>query len=156
MRWIINFPSYYSPHLFQNDAYCLINDAQIPCVIDSNAPYQLIISESPVTVNAGTSYTLSVLGLSAPRSLYTNDEYPQRYIFVGVLVSSDSTAFVERNLILPYQTIQSTVTGIVRVEDMVGISVSSLFAFSSLYAQFKLICSVDISSGSYLYLDLPL
>ena len=57
---------------------------------------------------------------------------------------------------LPYQTIQSTVTGVVRVQDMVGISVSSLFAFSSLYAQFQLICNVDIPSGSYLYLDLPL
>lgn len=25
--WIVNFPSYYSPELFQNDPYCLVNGA---------------------------------------------------------------------------------------------------------------------------------
>ena len=39
--------------------------------------------------------------------------------------------------------------------DMVGVSVTNLYSFSSIYAQFKLYCNVAISSGSYLYLDLP-
>jgi hypothetical protein len=39
---------------------------------------------------------------------------------------------------------------------MIGVSVSSLFSFSSIYAQFQLSCNQPITSGSYLYIDLPL
>lgn len=91
--WIINFPSYYSPDLFQNDAYCMVNSAKTNCHIDSTTPYQLIVSGSPSTVMAGTAYTVSVHGLAAPRSLYTNGAYAQRYIFIGVLPNSTSTAY---------------------------------------------------------------
>lgn len=56
---------------------------------------------------------------------------------------------------LPYQTIQSTVTGIVRIIDMVGVSASNQYSFSSIYAQFKLTCNVAITSSSYLNLDFP-
>jgi hypothetical protein len=83
--WIINFPSYYSSALFQEDAYCMVNTAVTPCTTDANTPYQLIVTNSPATVMAGTSYTLSVIGLAAPRAIYTNNAYPQRYIFIGVL-----------------------------------------------------------------------
>jgi hypothetical protein len=48
------------------------------------------------------------------------------------------------------------VTGVTNVLDMVGISGSSLFSFSSLYAQFQLSSTVTITSGSYLYIDLPI
>ena len=44
MVWIINFPSYYSPDLFQEDAYCTINGAKMICKVDPTTPYQLIIS----------------------------------------------------------------------------------------------------------------
>ena len=91
--WIVNFPSYYSPELFQTDAYCMVNQAKTSCVVDANTPYQLIVSNSPATVMAGTAYTLSVIGLSAPRALYTNGAYAQRYIFVGVLANSSSTFY---------------------------------------------------------------
>ena len=156
MIWVINFPSYYSPELFQQDAYCTLNSAKIDCAVDSTTPYQLLITASPVTVDAGTSYEIAVIGLSSPRNIYTNDAYPQRYIFVGVLTSSASTFYVERTLISPYQAVQRTVAGVVKLTDMVGVSSGSLFAFSSIYAQFQMISSVAISSGSYLYLDLPL
>ncbi len=85
MVWIINFPSYYSPQLFQQDAYCMIDTAAIPCQVDPNTPYQLIITNSPITKNAGVSYTISVIGLACPRNPYTNNAYPSRYIFIGVL-----------------------------------------------------------------------
>lgn len=91
--WIVNFPSYYSPNLFQNDAYCMINTAKTQCQVDPTTPYQLIITGSPITVMAGTSYTISVIGLSSPRALYTNGAFSQRYIFVGVLPNSSSIAY---------------------------------------------------------------
>jgi len=37
---------------------------------------------------------------------------------------------------------------------MIGVS-GTLYSFSSIYAQFQMVCSVDITSGSYLYIDLP-
>ncbi len=48
------------------------------------------------------------------------------------------------------------VAGIINVQDMIGVSSTSLYAFSSIYAQFKLLSNVAISSGSYLYIDLPI
>lgn len=93
MVWIINFPSYYSPQLFQQDAYCLLDSAVIPCAVDPNTPYQLMVTNSPKTKTAGSSYVLSIIGLAAPRSAYTNNAYPSRYIFVGVLQNSSSLAY---------------------------------------------------------------
>lgn len=56
---------------------------------------------------------------------------------------------------MPYQTIQSMVNGVTNVLDMIGVSGSSIYSFSSLYAQFQLSSTVAITSGSYLYIDLP-
>jgi len=95
------------------------------------------------------------VGVATPRSIYANNAYPQRYIFVGVLTSASSTRYVERALLLPEQNIQSTVVGVVKVQDMLGVSTSGLYSFSSIYAQFQLICNVDITSGSHLFMDLP-
>lgn len=156
MVWIINFPSYYSPQLFQQDPYCMIDTAVIPCFADPNTPYQLIIKNSPKTRNIGVAYIISVIGLAAPRNVYTNNAYPSRYIFIGVLQNSTSSVFSDRALLLPEQSIQTIVNGVVSVLNMVGVSTSSLFSFSSLYAQFQLMSSVAISSGSYLYIDLPI
>lgn len=50
MRWVINFPSYYSSQLFQGLPYCLINGSPIPCSVDPTTPYQLLIYDSPATV----------------------------------------------------------------------------------------------------------
>ena len=155
MIWVVNFPSYYSPDLFQQDSYCTINGAQTTCMVDPTTPYQLLVKMSPVTVNAGITYKITIVGLSTPRKIYTNNVYPQRYIFIGVLTSSTSTRYVERALLLPEQSVQSTVSGVVRVQDMLGVSSGALYSFSSIYAQFQLICSVDILSGSYLFIDLP-
>jgi hypothetical protein len=156
MVWIINFPSYYSSQLFQKDAYCLIDSAVIFCNVDPNTPYQLVITGSPKTKNAGIPYTISLIGLACPRNLYTNNAYPSRYIFVGVLQNIMSASYAERSLLLPQQNIQSMVNGVTNVLDMVGVSGLSLFSFSSLYAQFQLISSVAITSGSFIYIDLPI
>ena len=85
MVWIINFPSYYSPQLFQTDPYCMIDTAVISCIVDPNAPYQLIVFNSPKMKNSGVAYVISVIGLAAPRNPYTNNNLLGRYIFVGVL-----------------------------------------------------------------------
>ena len=156
MVWVINFPSYYSPDLFQQDAYCLINGAKTDCSVDPTTPYQLLVKNSPVTVTSGTAYEIIIVGLASPRNIYTNDAYPQRFIFIGVLLSSTSNSYVERALLLPYQAVQSTVAGVIKVTDMIGVSSATLYSFSSIYAQFQLECSVAINTGSHLFIDLPL
>lgn len=88
MIWIINFPSYYSPTIFNYDPYCLIDGAPIKCYTDLNTPYQILIVESPKIISAGTYYTISIIGIACPRAKYTGDVYPDRYIFVGVLENS--------------------------------------------------------------------
>ena len=75
---------------------------------------------------------------------------------MGGLLSSTASSYIERALLLPYQTVQSTVTGVVKVQDMIGVSSGALYSFSSLYAQFKMTCSVDIPSGSRIFIDLPM
>lgn len=134
MRWVINFPSYYSSQLFQQLPYCMINGSPIPCSVDPTTPYQLLIYNSPATVEAGTPYEITVVGLAAPRRTYTNNAYPQRYIFVGVLLSSTSTAYVERAMLAAEQNIQQAVTGVIKVLNMIGVAAASLYSFSSLYA----------------------
>jgi hypothetical protein len=156
MVWIINFPSYYSPQLFQKDAYCLIDSAVISCAVDPKTPYQLVVTGSPKTILAGNAYTISIIGLACPRWTYTNNAYPSRYIFIGVLQNSSSIIYSERTLLMPYQSVQSAVAGITNVLDMIGVSGTSLYAFSSIFAQFQLLSNVDITLGSYLYLDLPI
>lgn len=93
MVWVFNFPSYYSSHLFQQDAYCTINGTPLTCAPDPTTPYQLLLSASPVTVLSGTAYQITLVGMAAPRRIYTNNAYPLRYIFIGVLVSSTSTTY---------------------------------------------------------------
>ena len=85
MLWIINFPSYFSPQLFEQDAYCMIDSAVIPCMADPTTRYQIIVKNSPKTVYAGSPYKISLIGIACPRRLYANNVYPSRFMFVGVL-----------------------------------------------------------------------
>lgn len=93
MIWIINFPSYYSPQIFQTNAYCMIDSAVISCTIDPTTPYQIIVSKSPKMIDAGVAYQIQIIGIACPRKLYTNNVYPNRYIFIGVLQNSQSTVY---------------------------------------------------------------
>jgi hypothetical protein len=134
----------------------MVNRAKTHCVVDPSTPYQLIVSNSPATAMAGTPYNLSIIGLAAPRGLYTNGAFAQRYIFVGVLANSSSNYYSERALLAPYQAVQSTVPGIINVQNMIGVSTGALFSFSSIYAQFQMVCNVAIPSNSFLFIDLPI
>lgn len=89
--WIVNFPSYYYEELFNFTPYCMIDTAPIECAADPITPYQVVIKKSPKIVSAQTQYEISIHRLTSPRSIYTNDYYPSRYLFVGVLENSTST-----------------------------------------------------------------
>ncbi len=59
-------------------------------------------------------------------------------------------------MLSPYQSVQSSVAGVINVQNMVGVSTNSLYAFSSIYAQFQIICNLAINSGYNIFLDLPI
>jgi hypothetical protein len=85
MVWVINFPSYYSPLIFNYDSYCLIEGSPIQCTPDPNTPYQLIITNSPRIIAVQTSYKISILGVACPRAKYMGSTFKDRYLFVGIL-----------------------------------------------------------------------
>lgn len=72
----------------------MIDTTPITCNSDPSTPYQLIISNSPKIIPNGTIYRISVHRLTCPRGKYTNDYYRSYYIFVGVLPTLTSTAYV--------------------------------------------------------------
>jgi len=79
----------------------MIDSTPINCLIDLNTPYQIVIKNSPKTINSGTPYKLKIFGISCPRSLYMNNNYPNRFIFIGLLDNFSSDKYSERALILP-------------------------------------------------------
>ncbi len=81
MIWVINFPSYYSPLIFNYEPYCLIEGSPIKCYADPNTQYQLIIEKSPRIIAAGISYKITILGVACPRVQYMGNSFPNRYIF---------------------------------------------------------------------------
>ena len=91
--WIVNFPSYYYEQLFNFSPYCMIDTAPIECAADSVTPYQVVIKKSPKIISAQTQYQISIHRLTSPRSIYTNNYYPSRYLFIGVLQNSTSTQY---------------------------------------------------------------
>ncbi len=93
MIWIINFPCYYVSNLFNYQPYCLIDTTPLTCIADTNTPYQLIIKDSPKIITFGNAYMITIMGLACPRSIYMNNVYPDRYIFIGVLKNSSSNYY---------------------------------------------------------------
>lgn len=118
MIWIVNFPSYYSPLIFNYESYCLIDGSPIKCYADPNTPYQLIIEKSPRIIAAGVSYKMSILGVACPRVLYMGNKFPNRYIFIGILQNSLSDYYEETNLIYPEQSVFNYISGIIGVTNI--------------------------------------
>lgn len=132
----------------------MIDTTPITCNSDPTTPYQLIIRNSPKIIPNGTSYTLSVHRLTSPRGKYTNNYYRSYYLFIGVLSSIDSNAYVETAMLYPEQAIQSMVSGILTISDII-INTLTKPTFSTVYAIMYFKCNIAIASGTYLYLIFP-
>lgn len=97
--WYVNLPIYYTPTVWNDNTmvYCEISGATLPCSIDPNVPYQVVITNSPRIINNGTLYTISIFGVPCPRKTYLNGNasYVNEYIFLGVASNSSSSYYVE-------------------------------------------------------------
>jgi hypothetical protein len=154
MIWIINFPSYYSPLIFNYEPYCLIDGSPINCYADTNTPYQLILDMSPAIIAAGVSYTVSIVGVACPRVIYMDDTFPNRYIFLGILENSQSTSYEETSLLYPEQTVHNLIDGIINIVN-IQVPSTDLTSFYNVYMIIALKCNIDIAAGEYLYLEFP-
>jgi len=72
--WIVNLPRYYSPKVWNNDnlIYCTISGTPLPCTRSTYTPYQIIISNSPLIIQIGVTYSISIYGIPCPRATYLN------------------------------------------------------------------------------------
>ena len=154
MKWIINFPSYYSPLIFNYEPYCLINGSPINCYADVDTPYQLIIDLSPSIIAAGTQYMISILGVACPRLIYMGDIFPNRYIFIGILENYHSLQYSETSLLYPKQTVYNLIDGIINVND-IQVATTELTSFYNVYMIIAVQCNIDIHQGEFLYLVFP-
>ena len=154
MLWIINFPSYYAENVFNFEPYCLIDSTPMSCKTDPTTPYQIIVEKSPKIVNPKTSYTITIMRVACPRSLYAHDSFESRYIFIGVLANETSNTYIETALLYPEQNIHSYITGIMIIRD---ITVTTLThnSFSAMYAIFDFECNVLIPANSMIFLIFP-
>ena len=152
--WVVNFPSYYYEELFNFIPYCMIDTAPIDCAADPTTPYELIIKNSPKIIYAQSSYEISVHRLTSPRSIYTNDYFPSRYLFIGILETETSTIYSETSLLYPEQTIQKEIDNIISIKNM-EVTTLTQPAFSSIFTKLFVEANVDITAGSFLYLIFP-
>jgi hypothetical protein len=95
--WYISLPIYYSPMVW-NDAslaYCEISGTMLPCAVDPNVPYQIILSNSPRIINSGVLYNISIYGVPCPRRPYLNNNatFANEYIFVGIAANTLASAY---------------------------------------------------------------
>jgi len=154
MIWVVNFPSYYSPLIFNYEPYCLIEGSPIECHADPNTPYQLIIENSPRIIAATIYYKISILGVACPRVQYMGNSFPNRYIFIGILENSVSEYYDETVLLYPEQNVYNYISGIIGVQN-IEVSSTNLTAFYNTYMTLVLKCNIDITAGQYLYLVFP-
>ena len=154
MIWIINFPSYYSPLIFNYEPYCLIDGSPIDCSIDPNTQYQLIIKNSPQIIAATVSYKISIVGVACPRVKYMSNIFPNRYIFIGILENSLSDYYEETSLIYPEQNVYNSIPGIIGIQN-IEVSSTQLTSFYSVYMTIVLKCNIAINAGEYLYIVFP-
>ena len=64
----IYFPFYYSPGLVnsENDLFCRTGIYDINCTTNVMYPYRIEISNFPVYYTAGTTFNLSISGITSP------------------------------------------------------------------------------------------
>lgn len=158
--WIINFPRYYSPKLWNEDnlIYCMINTTTIPCRRSPHTPYQIELYSSPLIITVGDKYTISVFGIPCPRAAYLNGNalFITESIFFGVSSSitapsySDYSQLFVSNAIINPQTIGGYGSIILQ-----SVTSSNLQVFQTSFFTITLICNVLIPTHSWIYVVFP-
>jgi hypothetical protein len=83
----INFPIYYSTGLtnFQDLLFCKVNSIPITCVPDTDAPFRLRISNSPINIPVGEEFDLTVFGITTPnKEARDSTDNQGETLFLGV------------------------------------------------------------------------
>ncbi len=158
--WIINFPRYYSPLIWNEDflIYCTINQTPLSCSRSQHTPYQIQLSNSPLIVSVGSTYTISVYGIPCPRATYMNGNslFITESIFLAMLTSSSATSYSDYSqlfistLIINPQT--SSGYGTIVLQSATS---SNMQVYQSTFFTITLTCSVDIPQNSWIFMTFP-
>lgn len=158
--WIINFPRYYSPLIWNEDylIYCTINGTPLTCARSQYTPYQIVISGSPLIISTGSTYTISVYGIPCPRASYLNGNslFITENIFFAMSTSASATAYSDysqlfvSNAVINPQTIGTYGSVILQ-----SVTSSNLQVYQTTFFTITLTCNVAIPSNSWLFMTFP-
>ncbi|KAL4450888.1 hypothetical protein ABPG74_011730 [Tetrahymena malaccensis] len=82
-----HYPVYYSPGAadFSYNLFCRINQTPVTCSRVVGYPYKIRVTNSPINVQAGTPFKLSVFGLKAPSyAMRYDSKYQDETLFICV------------------------------------------------------------------------
>ena len=158
--WIINFPRYYSPTIWNQDflIYCTINTTPIPCATSQYTPYQIKLHNSPLIISIGYTYTISVYGIPCPRAAYLNGNslFITENIFLAMSSSSSATAYSDYSELFISSTIVNPMTagnyGSIVLQEVTS---SNNQVYQTTFFTITLTCSVAIPTNSWIFITFP-
>lgn len=158
--WIINFPRYYAPLIWNENylIYCMINQTPLSCMVSQYTPYQIQLSNSPLVVSVGSTYSISVYGIPCPRASYLNGNslFITENIFFAMSTSASATAFADysqlfvSNAIIDPRT-QAGYGSIV----LQSVTSSNMQVYQSTFFTITLKCTVAIPTNSWIFMTFP-
>ena len=159
-KWIINFPRYYSTLIWNEDnlIYCMINKTPLTCAKSPYTPYQIEITASPLIVNVGETYTISIYGIPCPRATYLNgnSKFITESIFFAMLTSKFATSYSDYSRLFITNTIINPQTkvgfGTVVIN---SVSSSNLQVYGNTFFAITLICNIALSADQWIFITLP-
>lgn len=146
-----SFPSYYSPGLANaaEDLQCLINSENIFCESSPTYPYLLILRSSPLFLNPGDSFTITVYGVRVPEPPSSSNET----IFFAI-DSWHNRTYSEQGLVAPPEIVPqpNSQTGNIV---LYGVSATSFIIRTNTQYTLQANISVGLPAGSFLNVDFP-
>jgi hypothetical protein len=158
--WIINFPRYYSPSLWNEDflIYCTINQTPLTCTRSKYTPYQIELSNSPLIVSVGSTYTISIYGIPCPRATYLNGNslFITENIFFAMSTSTSATAYSDYSqLFISNPIINPMTAGGYGSVVLQSVTSSNMQVYQSTFFTITLTCSVIIPKNSWIFITFP-
>lgn len=158
--WIINFPRYYSPNIWNEDflIYCMINQTPLTCSRSKYTPYQIQLSNSPLIVTVGSTYSITIYGIPCPRAAYLNGNslFITENIFFAMSTSSAATAYADYSQLFVSSAIINPMTAVGYGSVVLqSVTSSNMQVYQSTFFTIFLTCTVTIPINSWIFITFP-
>lgn len=140
--------------------YCTISGTPLTCQLSQYTPYQIVLSGSPllISVSDNSTYTIGVYGIPCPRAAYLNGNtmFATESIFFAMTSSASATAYTDYSSLFVSNAIINPQTevgyGSLIVKEVVS---SNMQVYQTTFFTIKVICTVSIPSGSWIFITFP-